>query len=65
MGDELKPATVCMPTFSGKQQDWVYYKLQLQAYNGSIGCADVLSPVFDTKLPVTKADVLGGTDNDK
>ena len=65
MGDKLKPATVRMPTFSGKQLDWVYYKLQLQAYNGAIGCADVLSLSFDAELPSTEAEVLGGSDEDK
>ena len=65
MSDDLKPATVRMPTFSGKQQDWVYYKLQLQAYNGAIGCADVLSPSFDTELPATEAKVLTSSDEDK
>ena len=65
MSDDLKPATVRMPTFSGKQQDWVYYKLQLQAYNGAIGCADVLSPSFDTELPATEDEVLSSSDADK
>jgi hypothetical protein len=50
------------PSFSGKQKDWPFFKMQLLVYSSTLGLEGVLEETFDKELPARQDTVLNATD---
>ena len=45
------------PSFSGKQNNWPLFKMQLLAYLSTLGLVEVLEELFDKELPAKQDTV--------